>query len=73
MSLSWRNPRPLPTPFPLPLPPAPPGAECIRVGGTCPCPFCGQTYYKHPYDPEELDGEGYPFLHVRCDGARLKL
>lgn len=57
-----------------PLPLRPPGAEwCIRVSGEATCATCGEKYFRHPLDFYELSHQGEPYLHVGCDGMRLKL
>lgn len=40
--------------------------EVIRVSGDCICEICNEKYYDHPFDDD------YEFLHIRCDGQRLK-
>lgn len=39
----------------------------IRASGDVTCELCGRLYWKHPLDPE------FDWLHVHCDGTRLKL
>lgn len=39
-----------------------------RASGDCPCPVCEQTYADH-----EFDVPGHHFLHVLCNGNRVKL
>lgn len=39
----------------------------IHAGGDCLCPVCGQEYRRHPRD------RVWEFLHVLCDGRRIKL
>ena len=50
-----------------------PEFDFIRASGDCVCPVCGETYYKHPYNLDIVDGNGYPWLHVLCDGTLVKL
>ena len=47
--------------------------EFIRASGDCICPTCGKDYYHHQHDPNAVDWEGHPFLHILCDGTRVKL
>lgn len=65
------------TPWPRvqgPLPKRPRRAEWIvRVSGEATCETCGLEYYRHPQDVYELSYQGEPYLHVGCDGMRLKL
>lgn len=45
-----------------------------RASGQCVCSTCGRTYQDHPMDQEILSGiDGRPFLHLLCDGTRVKL
>ncbi len=44
-----------------------------RASGNCICNVCGLTYYKHPHDPDVTDWDGNPWLHVLCNGERVKL
>jgi Zn ribbon nucleic-acid-binding protein len=37
------------------------------------CWTCGMTMREHPWDMDELDWQGNPFLHIVCDGTRVKL
>lgn len=39
----------------------------IRAGNEVLCEVCRRPYWQHPEDP------GCDWLHVRCDGQRLKL
>jgi hypothetical protein len=34
---------------------------------------CGKLYNEHPYYKGAVDHENRPFLHVLCDGTRVKL
>lgn len=34
---------------------------------------CGRKYYDHPMDEKVLDYAGQPFLHILCNGDRVKL
>jgi hypothetical protein len=45
----------------------------IRACGDTVCDTCGKKYYDHPMDTEQLSYDGHPFLHIGCDGTRLKL
>lgn len=46
----------------------------IRASGDVICEQCGKEYWRHPMDEEQLSGiDGKPFLHIHCDGTRLKL
>lgn len=47
--------------------------EIVRVSGDMVCEACQLPFWKHPQDFRYLDSEGRPFLHVKCDGTRLKL
>lgn len=47
--------------------------EFFRASGDCLCPTCEEPYRKHSYDMKVLDSEGHPWLHVLCDGTRVKL
>lgn len=47
--------------------------EFIRADGGCTCDDCGHSYRHHPYDGSVLDWENQPFLHVLCNGTRVKL
>lgn len=48
-------------------------AKMIRASGDVICEHCNKKYYDHPMDKEELSYDGRPFLHIGCDGVRLKL
>jgi hypothetical protein len=56
---------------PLPLNPNPRDLF-IRACGDSVC-VCGQDYYSHPPDWQELSYQRQPFLRVLCDGTRVKL
>lgn len=45
----------------------------IRASGDCRCESCWELYRRHPYSYMDLDSEGRPFLHVLCDGTKVKL
>jgi len=46
----------------------------FRADGECTCESCGLVYRKHPMDEQQLSGiDGTQFLHVLCDGKRVKL
>lgn len=48
--------------------------EMIRTSGDCICEICNEKYYDHPHDVfETINGYQFDFLHIRCDGQRLKL
>lgn len=49
--------------------------EFTRASGAGICRQCNEEYRKHPLDrrPEALGYDGEPFLHVLCDGRRVKL
>jgi hypothetical protein len=55
--------------------PAPPFNEndWKRAGGDVRCETCGCVYYDHPLDPDALSFDDLPYLHVLCDGRRVKL
>ncbi len=44
-----------------------------RAGGDCICDQCGKCYYDHPFDTKQLSYDDKPFLHVLCNGDRVKL
>jgi hypothetical protein len=46
--------------------------DILRTSGDVVCEECGDIYYHHPNDMNQLY-EGRPFLRVACDGRRLKL
>lgn len=46
--------------------------EWYRAEGSCLCE-CGYEYRLHPPDPDDLDYQGNPFMHVLCNGDRVKL
>lgn len=49
--------------------------EYTRASGDAICRKCNKTYRKHPVDrrPEARAYDGQSFLHVLCDGKRVKL
>ena len=50
--------------------------EARRASGNVACTVCGKDYYQHPMDHSVLTritGEAEPFLHLLCDGSRVKL
>lgn len=47
--------------------------EIIRVDGGATCPTCAKPYREHPWDSVNTDYRGYQYLHIGCDGKRLKL
>ena len=44
-----------------------------RAAGDCICDYCGQIYIKHPLDHYEESYDGNYYLHVLCNGDRVKL
>lgn len=46
--------------------------EVIRVDGNMICPTCGKPYWRHPWDEVNVDWQKNFFLHIGCDGKRLK-
>ena len=44
-----------------------------RASGEVICEQCGKKYYDHPLDQKILSYDGKPFIHVLCNGDRLKL
>jgi hypothetical protein len=42
-----------------------------RASGDAVCDVCGEEYRKHP--PDDSSFEGSLYLHMACDGRRLKL
>ena len=47
--------------------------DMIRTSGECVCPDCNELYRRHPMASRPVDWNGYPFLHVLCDGTLIKL
>ena len=47
--------------------------EFLRASGDVICEDCGKKYYDHPMDRENLDFNDGPFLHILCNGERVKL
>ncbi len=47
--------------------------EFVRAHGDCQGEHGGHKYRNHPFDGAILDQENLPFLHVLCDGTRVKL
>lgn len=47
--------------------------EIIRASGAVICGSCSRAYRDHPVDAHVTDQGGEPFLHVLCDGTRVKL
>jgi len=43
-----------------------------RASGDADCPVCGFLIRLHPLDPNELSYDKQPFLHVLCNGDRVK-
>jgi len=54
---------------PLPAP----TREWYRSASDCICEGCGYEYRYHPLDPHDLSYDGQPFMHVLCNGDRVKL
>ncbi len=48
------------------------GSDFNRAGN-CICDICGKEYRYHKMDWYELSYDKKPFLHVLCDGDRVKL
>lgn len=44
-----------------------------RASGQSPCSECGKLYFDHPEDFHALSHDNRPFLHVLCNGSRVKL
>lgn len=44
-----------------------------RASGDCVCDRCGQKFLKHPLDWRVIGYGDRPFLHILCDGSRVKL
>lgn len=47
--------------------------DTIRASGMCICEKCGKEYWWHPYVDNCRDMDGYPFVHITCDGTIVKL
>lgn len=47
--------------------------KMIRTDGGAICSVCGKEHRDHPYIDEARDWDGYPFLHLICDGMIVKL
>lgn len=47
--------------------------EEFRAGGDTTCTHCGKPYRDHPHDLAQLGSDSQPFLHILCDGSRVKL
>lgn len=45
--------------------------EYIRASGACTCDKCGKSYYDHPRDGPEFEGQKW--LHRICSGKLVKL
>lgn len=49
-------------------------ANIIRASGDCICQRCRKTYLEHTMDQTILSSiDKQPFLHILCDGTRVKL
>lgn len=46
--------------------------EWYRADGGAIC-SCGMSYREHPYDLNDLAYDGSPYMHVLCNGDRVKL
>jgi hypothetical protein len=44
-----------------------------RASGSVTCTDCGKAYRDHPLDLSQVSYDGLPFLHVLCNGERVKL
>lgn len=49
-----------------------PFVEFYRADQNCLCE-CGEPYRCHYYDWDVVDQDGHPFLHILCNGDRVKL
>ncbi len=47
--------------------------EYIRASGDCVCKLCGKEYWRHSFDLNHFDWDGFPYLTVLCDGTLVKL
>lgn len=47
--------------------------EVTRMSGDSPCPICNHPAQSHPMCGRILSDQNEPFLHVLCDGRRVKL
>lgn len=47
--------------------------DFYRASGNCICEQCGEFYICHEMDREHLGFQGEPFLHILCNGDRVKL
>lgn len=47
--------------------------EEYRAAKDCICDYCRQIYIKHPLDHYEESYDGSYYLHVLCNGDRVKL
>ena len=43
-----------------------------RASQDCICE-CGTRYGDHPFSEEDISYDGYPYLHVLCNGDKVKL
>jgi hypothetical protein len=50
----------------------PPYKDDYRASGDAECPVCGYLIRLHPLDKELLSYDKQPFLHVLCNGDRVK-
>jgi hypothetical protein len=44
-----------------------------RANKDCICEYCNRSYINHPMDLVELSFNGEPYLHILCNGERVKL
>lgn len=47
--------------------------EVTRMSGESPCPVCNHPALDHPMCGRIKSDQNEPFLHVLCDGRRVKL
>lgn len=47
--------------------------EVTRMSGEALCPVCSHPALSHPMCDRIKDQDNVPFLHVLCDGRRVKL
>jgi hypothetical protein len=47
--------------------------EYLHAAGDVQCETCGQLYRSHPLDWRLIGYGGQPFVHILCDGTRVKL
>jgi len=49
-----------------------PSGQDYRASGDALCPVCSHPIRLHPLDPNELSYDKQLFLHVLCNGDRVK-